>query len=247
MTLFTIVLGQSLNYCHYTSPFPFPMTSSSPKSSKTPLPRMSLRVRDKESQRHPGRPDQPRSKRTTQEVQAEKAEKIRVQTEREDLRAQNIQAAARVETQMGVQLQEKLAAAHHPPPSTQKKVLRPQHIKTLGAAPNTAKGKSISHTGTPVERRTQHTQTTELETWRKMSPVSRMCQATAVTSMTQTEETRRPKENLKTTTRTRKMSLMIPVKLKDQRWRRKKEKRSLAVGNFGWPSSPHKASKFWVT
>jgi hypothetical protein len=46
--------------------------------SKTPMPYMSLRARQKDSQKHPGRPDQPCTKWSTQEVQAEKAEKAAV-------------------------------------------------------------------------------------------------------------------------------------------------------------------------
>lgn len=110
-------------------------------SSKTPMPYMSLRSRDKDSQKHPGRPDQPRPKRSTQEVQAEKAQKVAVQVEREALRAQNIQEVAEVESQMEVQLQEKLASAHHPPPTGKKKVTRPS-TKTKGPTTATAKGKS---------------------------------------------------------------------------------------------------------
>ncbi|KAJ3506852.1 hypothetical protein NLJ89_g6637 [Agrocybe chaxingu] len=95
-------------------------------ASKTPLPRLGLRSRDKESQKHPGKPDQPRARRTTEEVQAEKAEKVRAQGEREEMRAQNIQWAAELETRMEVQMKDKLNTAHHPPPSTLTKVLRPR-------------------------------------------------------------------------------------------------------------------------
>jgi hypothetical protein len=56
----------------------FPLTML----SKTPMPYMSLRARQKDSQKHPGRPDQPRTKRSTQEVQAEKAEKAAVQAQK---------------------------------------------------------------------------------------------------------------------------------------------------------------------
>ena len=93
-------------------------------SSKTPLPRMSLRTRDTDSQRHPGRPDQPRPRRSTLEVQAEKAEKESLRAEKERLRSETIQATAELETQMEAQFKEKLATAHHPPPSTQRKVRR---------------------------------------------------------------------------------------------------------------------------
>ena len=105
------------------------------------MPHMSLRSRNKDSQKHPGRPDQPRPKRSTQEVQAEKAQKVAVQAEREALRAQNIQDVAEVESLMEDQLQEKLALAHHPPPNGKKKVTRPS-TKAQGPTADTAKGKS---------------------------------------------------------------------------------------------------------
>jgi hypothetical protein len=128
-----------------------PLLSPPTISSKIPLPCMSLRVRDKESQRHPGKPDQAPPRRSSQQVQADNAKKISVQAEREDRRAQSIRAVAEVETQMGEQLQEKLTAAHHPPPSTKKKVPRAR-IKTLGAAPSTAlTGKGKLHSRTHVE------------------------------------------------------------------------------------------------
>jgi hypothetical protein len=91
-------------------------------SSTTPLPSRTLRARYKESQKHPGRPDVPRSKRLTQEVQAEKAEKVHIQEKREHLHLESIQATARLEAQMEARQKEKLATAHHPPPSTQKRV-----------------------------------------------------------------------------------------------------------------------------
>lgn len=104
-------------------------------SSRTPLPRtgMALRAREKDSQKHPGKPDLPRPRRPTVTVQAERAEKARAQTKREDMRAQNIQEAADIETQIEEQMKEKLMNAHHPHPSTQKKVLRP-HTKAPGAS-----------------------------------------------------------------------------------------------------------------
>ncbi|KAN0128322.1 hypothetical protein V8E53_005857 [Lactarius tabidus] len=97
------------------------------------MPYMSLRARQKDSQKHPGRPDQPCTKRSTQEVQAEKAEKAAVQAQKKASRAQNIQDVAKVESQMEVQLQEKLASAHHPPP-TQKKKVAHSHTKAPGLA-----------------------------------------------------------------------------------------------------------------
>ena len=104
-------------------------------STKTPLPRsnMTLRVLQKESQRHPGKPDLPQPKRPTSVVQAEKAEKARIQSEREDIQALNIQKTTNLETQMKEDLREKLEMAHHPkPPATSpKKVLhlRPRVTK----------------------------------------------------------------------------------------------------------------------
>src|ERR1700761_8350944 len=94
-------------------------------SSKTPLPARALRARDKESQRHPGKPDQPRQRRSTQEVQAEKAEKARVLAAKERMRSETIQATAELENRLEAELKDKLAAAHHPPRSTWKKVPRP--------------------------------------------------------------------------------------------------------------------------
>jgi hypothetical protein len=104
-------------------------------SSKTPLPGRALRARDKESQRHPGKPDQPRPRRSTQEVQAEKAEKARVLAEKECMCSETIQATAKLEKHMEAQLKEKLSTAHHPPPSTQKRVLRATAKKSLAVVP----------------------------------------------------------------------------------------------------------------
>ena len=97
-------------------------------SAKTPLPRlgMSLRIREKDSQKHPGKPDLPHPRRSTSEVQTEKAQKARMQTEKEEMRVLNIEAAADIETQMEEQMKEKLTNAHHPPQITQKKALHPR-------------------------------------------------------------------------------------------------------------------------
>lgn len=109
------LLNQPFYMCTLTLTFSLMMLS------KTPMPYMSLHSWDKDSQKHPGRPDQPHLKQSTQEVQAEKAQKVTVQVEREALCAQNIQEVAEVESQMEVQLQEKLALAHHPPPNWKEK------------------------------------------------------------------------------------------------------------------------------
>ncbi|KAH9037020.1 hypothetical protein EDB84DRAFT_1150659 [Lactarius hengduanensis] len=99
-------------------------------SAKTPLPPrstgMALRAREKDSQKHPGKPDLPRQKRSSSVVQAEKVEKARVQTEKKEMRGENIQETANVEAQMEKEMEEKLVNAHHPQPSTQKKVPRPR-------------------------------------------------------------------------------------------------------------------------
>src|ERR1700744_1685115 len=100
-------------------------------SSKTPLPGRALHARDKESQKHPGKPDQPRPRRSTQEVQAEKTKKARVLADKERLRSETIQATAELENHMEAQLKEKLSKAHHPPSSTQKKVTRATAKKSL--------------------------------------------------------------------------------------------------------------------
>jgi hypothetical protein len=115
------------------------------------MPYMSLRTRGSETQRHPGRPDQPRPKRSTQEVQAEKAQKVSIQVEREALRVQNIQEAAIVESQLEAQEQEKLASAHHPPPTRKKKVTCPR-TKAQGPAATTAEGESNTQTISTVKR-----------------------------------------------------------------------------------------------
>ncbi|KAH9172059.1 hypothetical protein EDB89DRAFT_1906502 [Lactarius sanguifluus] len=99
-------------------------------SSKTPLPRitgMALRAREKDSHKHPGKPDLPRQKQSSSVVQAEKVEKARAQTEKEEMPGENIQATANVEVQMKEKMKEKLVNAHHPQPSTQKKVPRPRN------------------------------------------------------------------------------------------------------------------------
>jgi hypothetical protein len=133
MTLFIGILmrqvGKKLKQpCH--CPFLLPAMSS-----KTPLPGRTLRVRDKDSQLHPGKPDQPCQKRSTQEVQAEKAEKAHVLAEKERMCSETIQATAELENQMEAQLKEKLNTAHHPTPSTQKKVVHATAKKLLAVVP----------------------------------------------------------------------------------------------------------------
>ncbi|KAH9037117.1 hypothetical protein EDB85DRAFT_1888573 [Lactarius pseudohatsudake] len=113
---------------------------------------MALRARQKESQKHPGKPDLPRQKRSSSVVQAEKAEKARVQTEREETRGQSIQEAADIEVHMEEQRKEKLANAHHPLPSTQKKIPRPsskvpQASKGAISSDNVAQGEVLGDGG----------------------------------------------------------------------------------------------------
>ena len=104
-------------------------------SSKTPLPGRILRAQDKDSQKHPGKPDQPRQRQSTQEVRAEKAEKAHVLADKEHLRSETIQATAELEKHMEAQLKEKLSTAHHPPPSKQKRVPHPVAKKSLAVVP----------------------------------------------------------------------------------------------------------------
>lgn len=115
----------------FTVPTP-PRTSTgstmAPKSvpkSTIPLP-PSLRVRTTESQRHPGAPDKARSRRSTQEVQAEKAAKQKAILDGQKNREKAIAETARVENELEEQYQEKLRNANHPPPTLQKKVTRPR-------------------------------------------------------------------------------------------------------------------------
>ncbi|KAJ3513243.1 hypothetical protein NLJ89_g3055 [Agrocybe chaxingu] len=82
-------------------------------SSKISIPH-SLRPREKESQKHP------------EEVQAEKVEKVRTQMEKTEKQAQNIQETAEVEKKLQEDMSSKIATAHHPPPTMQKKVFRPR-------------------------------------------------------------------------------------------------------------------------
>jgi hypothetical protein len=104
-------------------------------SSKPPLPGRALHARDKESQRHPGKPDQPCPRWPTQEVQAEKAKKANVLADKEHLCSETVQATAKLENCMEVLLKEKLATAHHPPPSMQKRVLCATAKKSLVVVP----------------------------------------------------------------------------------------------------------------
>ena len=87
---------------------------------------MSLCARDKESQKHPGRPDLPHPKQSTHEVQALRVEKAHVQTEKEQLCLKTIQSTARLVAEMEARQKEKFAMAHHPPPPriTQRKAPR---------------------------------------------------------------------------------------------------------------------------
>jgi hypothetical protein len=57
---------------------------------------------------------------------------------------QNIQAAADLETQMEEKIKDKLANAHHPPPSMQKKVLCP--CKEVPRVSKDATSKILSQT-----------------------------------------------------------------------------------------------------
>ena len=68
-----------------------------------------------------------------------------MQAEREALRAEDIQEAAIVESQLEAQLKEKLVAAHHTPPARRRKVIRPR-TKAVGPTATTAKGESDAHT-----------------------------------------------------------------------------------------------------
>lgn len=104
---------------------------------------MALRTRDKESQKHPGKPDLPRRRRSTISVQAEKADKSRAQNEKEATRTLTIQAAADLETEMVEKEKEKLANAHRPNPSTQKKVSRPLSVKLIVREKEAAIGKKF--------------------------------------------------------------------------------------------------------
>ena len=72
---------------------------------------------------HLGHPDVPRTKRSTQEVQSEKAAKAQVQVERVCLCEEMIQATAKLETHLQEQQLKRLATAHRPLASSQKKVL----------------------------------------------------------------------------------------------------------------------------
>lgn len=63
-----------------------------------------------------------------------------MQTEKEATCTLTIQAAAELETQMVEEEQEKLANAHHPKPSTQKKAMRPRSVKLLVKDPGESKG-----------------------------------------------------------------------------------------------------------
>ncbi|KAH9008038.1 hypothetical protein EDB83DRAFT_2532246 [Lactarius deliciosus] len=99
-------------------------------SAKTPLLRstgMALRAQEKDSQKHPGKPDLPRQKRSSSIIQAEKVEKACTQTEKEEMRGEKIQETANIEAQMEEVMKEKLVNAHRPQPSTQKKVLCPRN------------------------------------------------------------------------------------------------------------------------
>ena len=93
-------------------PYRHSFSPSTAMLSKTPLPRMSLCLQESDTQKHPGLPDMPRSRRSTQEVQAEKAEKVALREEKGRLRSETIQATAELETCMEAQLKQKLTMAH---------------------------------------------------------------------------------------------------------------------------------------
>jgi hypothetical protein len=58
-----------------------------------------------------------------------------VLADKECMCSETIQATAKLENRMEVQLKEKLATAHHPPPSTQKRVLCATAKKSLAVVP----------------------------------------------------------------------------------------------------------------
>ena len=107
-------------------------SKSAQKSASIPLP-PSLRARTTESQKHPGAPDKARPRRSTQEVQAEKAAKEKAILDEQKKREDAIADTARIEKELDEQHQQKLRNANHPPPTAQKKVVRPRAAKTASA------------------------------------------------------------------------------------------------------------------
>jgi hypothetical protein len=107
-------------------------SKSAQKSASIPLP-PSLRARTTESQKHPGAPDKARPRRSTQEVQAEKAAKEKAILDEQKKREDAIAETARIEKELDEQHQEKLRNANHPPPTAQKKVVHPRAAKTASA------------------------------------------------------------------------------------------------------------------
>ncbi|KAF8953423.1 hypothetical protein BDZ97DRAFT_2065642 [Flammula alnicola] len=75
---------------------------------------------------HPGLPAAPRPKRTTEEVQKEKAIKMLTAKEKAQAREQDILRTAELEDKMRREHEEKLKNANNPPASTLKKILRPR-------------------------------------------------------------------------------------------------------------------------
>jgi hypothetical protein len=94
-----------------------------PKLKKVPdipLPRILHEAR----QEHPGLPDKPRTKKTSAEVQAEKAAKEQAALEKDKSRGEDVAQTALLEKKMRQEYEEKVKNANHPPANSQKKVLR---------------------------------------------------------------------------------------------------------------------------
>jgi hypothetical protein len=75
---------------------------------------------------HPGLPDKPKPKRSTLEVQTEKAAKQKAQLEKEETRGADIVQTALLEKKIRQEYEERMMNAHNPPENLQQKVLRPR-------------------------------------------------------------------------------------------------------------------------
>ncbi|KAJ7862731.1 hypothetical protein B0H13DRAFT_2282233 [Mycena leptocephala] len=94
-----------------------------PRTSKPPPPPLPFSLRAGRDA-HPGKPDEKRGKRTTAEVQREKAEKATQKRAMEEKRAAGIEKAAAIELQKEVEALENDRIADHPPTTGKRKVPR---------------------------------------------------------------------------------------------------------------------------
>ncbi|KAJ7687656.1 hypothetical protein B0H17DRAFT_682684 [Mycena rosella] len=100
---------------------------------KPPPPPSTLTLRG-DRDPHPGKPDKARTKRTTAEVQRDKAVKMAEKTAAAAKKKDGIDKAARVEDKLEAEDRANERDGNHPPPTTITKTLRPRPAKEASTA-----------------------------------------------------------------------------------------------------------------